>query len=694
MGFDASTPSNLLTSSPGDLIYHLVIGFALLLTLTYAILSLRKAENAASAKHLLIGTSILLFVQLVLFSLSTTFSLEIFAVSPTFAMIERIAAGLSVVWLVWLFFEQDPRFIWTGSSVFLTIGMLFFGTTLIVLNNLDLAIMPDMNQLHLVFWQSGVLFLILASLVILYLKRPRQWLIAAVMLLLQGAAHLYHIIQFTPGSLGLEAVRWAQTLSLPWILCLLLRLPVPAIKIPGFQQQSAKTSERVDITPFLVNDLLKISLLENKPEKIKAIVKAVSLAARSDICFLLQIADQQQDIHFLTGYDLIRETFIESAHVSQHDLSLILESWKVNQFLKLSDHDSDTRVFTTLTKILGYHRIGYLLAYPLNLPEQQLNGGVIFLSPYTDKHFGETTITLMDETRQTLARVLFEAKPQQIPQTFDVDLKSEVLALQEEKEKLTQTLLENESMLAKLEGQLKGWKAKYQIEKFDSVQHIERLKDELTHLNTQLAEQPDKSDQLEQLQSKIRQLIAERDQLQTALSRANAQIEDLKLQVGQTGPIRLSMDNQVISLDSIATNAKIELAAAIQQKDIELEIVNPEAAAMIKTDPGLLQTILFHLLDNAIKASDSGRPVQLIQKLSYETGMLIIQVTDYGKGLTPSEQSALFGPEPREVPGIGSLASIREAVRAIRVMNGKVWLKSEKGTFTTFRAQVPVRIID
>jgi hypothetical protein len=184
----------------------------------------------------------------------------------------------------------------------------------------------------------------------------------------------------------------------------LLRLPVPAIKIPGSQQgKFAETGERVDITPFLVNDLLKISLLENKPEKIKAIVKAVSLAVRSDICFLLQIPDQGQDIHFLTGYDLIRETFIESAHVSEHDLSLILEAWKANQFSKLSDHDSGTRDLTTLTKILGYHRIGNVLAYPLGLAEKTLTGGLIFLSPYTDKHFDEATINLMDETQQTLA---------------------------------------------------------------------------------------------------------------------------------------------------------------------------------------------------------------------------------------------------------------------------------------------------
>ena len=74
--------------------------------------------------------------------------------------------------------------------------------------------------------------------------------------------------------------------------------------------------------------------------------------------------------------------------------------------------------------------------------------------------------------------------------------------------------------------------------------------------------------------------------------------------------------------------------------------------------------------------------------------MLIMQITDYGPGLTPDEQAALFSTEPPEIGGIGSLASIREAVRAIRVLNGKIWLKSKKDISTTFRVQLPVRIID
>ncbi len=74
--------------------------------------------------------------------------------------------------------------------------------------------------------------------------------------------------------------------------------------------------------------------------------------------------------------------------------------------------------------------------------------------------------------------------------------------------------------------------------------------------------------------------------------------------------------------------------------------------------------------------------------------MLIAEVTDHGEGLTPEEQSALFSAGQTLIPGIGDLAAIRSAIRAIRILNGKIWLSSKKNDHTTFRIQLPIRIID
>jgi sensor histidine kinase regulating citrate/malate metabolism len=84
----------------------------------------------------------------------------------------------------------------------------------------------------------------------------------------------------------------------------------------------------------------------------------------------------------------------------------------------------------------------------------------------------------------------------------------------------------------------------------------------------------------------------------------------------------------------------------------------------------------------------------LAQHLTFETGMLIAEVTDHGEGLTAEEQSALFNAGQTLVPGIGDLSAIRNAIRAIRVLNGKIWLRSQKNNYTTFRIQLPIRIID
>ena len=115
---------------------------------------------------------------------------------------------------------------------------------------------------------------------------------------------------------------------------------------------------------------------------------------------------------------------------------------------------------------------------------------------------------------------------------------------------------------------------------------------------------------------------------------------------------------------------------------------------MIKTDPEILHTALIRLMENAIQASKEGGKIQLSLKLSFETGMLILDVTDFGEGLSQTEQRVLFNTDRDALPGIGSIKSIRDAVSANRLLKGKIWLKSKKKVFTTFRIQVPVRIID
>lgn len=58
------------------------------------------------------------------------------------------------------------------------------------------------------------------------------------------------------------------------------------------------------------------------------------------------------------------------------------------------------------------------------------------------------------------------------------------------------------------------------------------------------------------------------------------------------------------------------------------------------------------------------------------------------------DQRALFGEMEEPPAGIGSLPALQEAVRIVQALNGKIWLRSKPGAFTTLRIQLPVRILD
>jgi signal transduction histidine kinase len=335
-----------------------------------------------------------------------------------------------------------------------------------------------------------------------------------------------------------------------------------------------------------------------------------------------------------------------------------------------------------------------MFAYPLPSDEEPLAGGVILLTPYTERTWQRGTTSLFDQIRPTLGSVLFSPDDYEQLQIELTKAEEKIQQLIIKKDALQADLLEKEFTIENLESALKQWKARFQIEKLESVNRIEKLQEQIDQFSAQPEDHSDISSKLEQMAAKIRQLNSERDQLKKELAKAEALINTLNIEKGQTGPIRLSMETQVVSLDSILANVRLKIASQLAALSIDLEIVNPDGHQMIKVDPELTQATLFGLLDNAIKASSPGGKVQVSQNLSLETGMLIIQVTDYGEGLTPEEQKSLFSAEPEMNPGIGSIHSIREAIRAIRVLNGKIWLKSKKGEFTTFRVQLPVRIID
>ncbi len=106
--------------------------------------------------------------------------------------------------------------------------------------------------------------------------------------------------------------------------------------------------------------------------------------------------------------------------------------------------------------------------------------------------------------------------------------------------------------------------------------------------------------------------------------------------------------------------------------------------------------VITNLLSNAIKYSPAGSPIEVVAKPIPDASLVEVTVRDYGDGVPPDQQAAIFEKfirlerdlnSPIRGTGLG-LAIVRDRVEA---MGGKVWVESTgiPGEGSTFHVTIP-----
>jgi two-component system sensor histidine kinase RegB len=108
--------------------------------------------------------------------------------------------------------------------------------------------------------------------------------------------------------------------------------------------------------------------------------------------------------------------------------------------------------------------------------------------------------------------------------------------------------------------------------------------------------------------------------------------------------------------------------------------------------PGPLLPALVNLVDNAVQASPSDRPVRLVARPVGRE--LVIDVIDHGAGMSDSVRSQAFDPyfSTRPHPRTGARGlGLFEARAGIEAMGGRIELDSFPGRGTRASIRIPVR---
>jgi len=160
------------------------------------------------------------------------------------------------------------------------------------------------------------------------------------------------------------------------------------------------------------------------------------------------------------------------------------------------------------------------------------------------------------------------------------------------------------------------------------------------------------------------------------------------------------IENFSFQLEQCLENVYHLLASKADEKGIELiEYIDPEVPDFINSDKKRLQQILFNLIDNAIKFTDTGEIYTRIKVIDKKEDQYKIEfsIKDTGIGIPPEKMDYLFKPFTqldnsltRKYCGTGLGLALSD--KLAKLMGGEFWAKSEKGNGSTFFFTINTKI--
>jgi two-component system sensor histidine kinase KdpD len=193
------------------------------------------------------------------------------------------------------------------------------------------------------------------------------------------------------------------------------------------------------------------------------------------------------------------------------------------------------------------------------------------------------------------------------------------------------------------------------------------------------------SDPEEALSQQQRGLVAIADDGADRLARlVNEAIQLARIEGG-----KFQLNREVHFPISLISAALRQMKPLTDGRDLKVEAA--DGLPLVFVDAELIQMVIAHLIDNAVKYTPAGSPIRI--GASSTQGGVMIHVTDQGPGLTEDEQSRIFdkfyrGSGGQQLKGTGmGLAIAREIIRA---HGEEIWVRSSPGQGSEFCFSLPI----
>jgi signal transduction histidine kinase len=557
---------DFFTTTGGSLIYQLVLLFSVAWALTSAYLHWRSSEFP-QARRTIFGLSLLFLARIALFGVSLAGSGGLVNFSVVLPPLDRAITLFSLLWMIWLWNFPEPSRAPDAITGLLSI-LLAAGLGLSLVAYAQDITRPDYNRtINDGIWQLASIATACFGLLLLALRRPNGAIYGLAVLILALAGHLLYVMfgRFEGNFPG--AVRLMYIAAYPILTTLPQRFPAP-VKGPTSVKQHAPVDERrrYSTDPKTFHALLGLAGESSADRLSQAITRAIAQTMLADLCFLIYLTDNKNQIQIASGYDLIREEALEGGSLNKGMIPMLTNALQRGRPLRLPSSSTSADI-KGLSDLLGLQSPGHILSVPIVTPEKDSLGGVLLLSPYSNRLWSAEDQAFLSNIAVALVPIIqrgnkmtsLEQKGEQTRQALDV-AQARIEDLERRNADLLKQMDAIRADAAQGLSQAEDLAALTRMQE-DSQKAIERLKKENETLRAGKSN-PAASHQVE---GELRLTLEEIARLQNQLAEANIRVAEL-----EKSPVAARSNEQAEVVASISQELRQPMSSIVGYTDLLL----------------------------------------------------------------------------------------------------------------------------
>ena len=421
--------SAFLTTPEGSLIYHLILVFSIGSALQSAYVHWRSSEFP-QASRTLFGLIMLMAAQLAVFTVSVLGLLGLLNPQIILPPLDRAITVFSLVWMIWLWaFPEPSRSADAGTWLLSVLVAAGFGLTTVAYSA-EAVQQPFNMSVYDTFWQMATMGLATFGLIVLLIRRPNGWGNGAAVMVLFFAGSLLYMLFGSPAGSFPGVVRFMLLAAFPILTTLPQRFPGPANRLTSVKQQDVPVEgerRRYSTDPKTFHALLALAGESQTDKLSQAITRAIAQTMLADLCFLIYLTDNNNQLQIASGYDLIREENLEGGSLSKSIIPMLTNALQRGRPLRLPSSSTSADI-KGLSDMLGLNSPGHIMSVPIVTPEKDPLGGVLLLSPYSSRQWSAEDQAFLTNIAVSLVPIIqrgqrmttLEQRGEQTRQALDV----------------------------------------------------------------------------------------------------------------------------------------------------------------------------------------------------------------------------------------------------------------------------------